>query len=54
MLHTPTKEEKEANKKVLLEFLEDIGNWCLIYNYMLEIKSIRRKEREKILKEIND
>lgn len=51
MMHTPTKEEQEERKKELIEFYEENrGNYCLLYNYMLTIKEIRNKEREKLSK----
>ena len=46
MMHTPTEEEREANKKKLIDFCKE--NHCLMYNYMLTIREIRRAVIDKL------
>ncbi len=49
MIYEPTKEEQEESVKELIEFCKE--NHCLMYNYMLTIKQIRKEPEDKILME---
>ena len=47
MIHILTKKEEKEHKKELIEFCKE--NHCLMYNYMLTIKQIRKEPEDKIL-----
>jgi len=49
MMHVLTKKEKREHLKELLRFCKE--NHCLMWNYMLVIKQIRKEPEEKILEE---
>ena len=45
-----TKKEQKEQLKELIEFCKkDLTNYCLMYNYMLTIKQIRKEPEDKIL-----
>ncbi len=51
-MHTLTKKEQKEHLKELIEFCKkDLTNYCLMRNYMLTIKQIRKEPEEKLLME---
>ena len=47
-----TKEEHKEQVKELIKFCKkDLGNHCLMYNYMLTIKQIRKEPEDKLMME---
>ncbi len=52
MIHISTKKEHKESVKELIKFCkEDLTNYCLMYNYMLTIKQIRKEPEQKELEE---
>ncbi len=49
MIHILTKKEEKEHEKELLKFCKE--NHCLMYNFMLTIKQIRKELEDKILDE---
>ena len=49
MMHILTTEEQKERLKELIEFCKE--NHCLMYNYMLTIKQIRKEPEDKILED---
>ena len=49
MIYELTKEEQKEHVKELIKFCKE--NYCLMYNYMLTIKQIRKEPEDKILME---
>ncbi len=49
MITILTKKEVKEHEKELIKFCKE--NHCLMYNYMLTIKGIRKEPKEKILME---
>ncbi len=52
MIHELTKKEQKEHLKELIEFCKkDLTNYCLMQNYMLTIKQIRKEPEDKLLME---
>ena len=47
MMYEPTKKEIKEQLKEIIKFCKE--NYCLMYNYMLTIKQIRKEPEDKIL-----
>ncbi len=52
MMDILTKKQREEHVKELIRFCKkDLTNHCLMYNYMLTIKQIRKEPEDKLFHE---
>jgi len=49
MMYEPTKKEIKEQLKEIIKFCKE--NYCLMYNYMLTIKQIRKEPEDKLMYE---